>query len=498
MKNQWLLWHVFAWIAMVGCVSPPDPTPQLSSNAKPPSLTRLPTITDIASPTSPTHIADNTRLVTHREPIIAPADVAGSVNPDHLLFAGATSIDELVGFAIGNNPEIASARARAEAMMSRIPQARSLDDPMLTTTVFLEEIQTAAGPQELLVSLSQKFPWFGKLDARGEMAFHDAQVAYAELANVELGVVEQVKLAYLDLYFIDQSLRVYQDLEQRLQDVIAITRTRFETNAPTVGLESVLQAEVTLEKLYITVAELEQARIKAAARLRKALSLPRGTGLDIEPQLVESHLPLQMDSLLAMIEQCNPVLEARRQAIVRDEWSIDLAQRNYYPDVNVGFNWAEIGDRGLSAAANGRDAYSLMVGVNLPIYKRKLDAAVDEARFRMTQSSQQYDATWNAIRADIEKLHAAAVEHQRVLEILNTTVLQKAEQTFDLSIEAYRVDRIGFQQLIDNYEALLRFRIDRHFRVTSREQAIAQLERTLGCAVASSQPQLEPVPLPDH
>ncbi|MEX1028093.1 MAG: TolC family protein [Candidatus Paceibacterota bacterium] len=283
-------------------------------------------------------------------------------------------------------------------------------------------------------------------------------------------------------------------IEQRLKDVIDITRTRYETNAPTVGLESVLQAEVTLEKLNITVAELEQARIKAAARLSKALSLPRGTGLDIEPQLVESNLPLQIDSLLAMIEQCNPLLEARRQAIVRDEWSIDLAQRNYYPDVNFGFNWAEIGDRGLSAIANGRDAYSLTLGVNLPVYKRKLDAAVNEARFRTAQSSQQYDATWDAIRADIEKLHAVAVEHQRVLEILNTAILQKAEQTFDLSIEAYRVDRIGFQQLIDNYEALLRFRIDRHFRVTSREQAIAQLERALGCAVATSQPVLEPVP----
>ena len=97
----------------------------------------------------------------------------------------------------------------------------------------------------------------------------------------------------------------------------------------------------------------------------------------------------------------------------------------------------------------------------------------------------------------VEQAHARGVkqlvvgDHDVVLDLAQDAadrygieIIRKAEQAFDISIEAYRVDRIGFQQLIDNYENLLRFRVDRYLRITRREQAIAQLERAVGCAVA--------------
>jgi len=400
------------------------------------------------------------------------------------LFEGPTQIEQLVDYAVANNPEIAAARSKAQGLLWRVPQAQSLDDPMLSATAFLEPIQTAAGPQDFMLSVSQKFPWFGKLTARGEIAHHGAQVAFAELANVELGVVEQVKLAYYELYFVDQAIAIYRQLEPRIQDVIQSTQSRYDATDPKVGMETVLQAQVTLHKLQITLAELEQARLKAVARLAKALHVQEGMRLAVQPQLEQTTLPQQVESLVAMIEYCHPQLEAHREAIVRDDWSIDLANRNYWPDVNFGFNWNAMGSSGLSPVANGDDAFSLMVGVNLPIYKTKRDAAVQETQYRAWQSSQQYDATWDTLRAQVEQLYAQAVEHDRVLRILNDEIIRKAEQAFDISIEAYRVDRIGFQQLIDNYENLLRFQVDRYLRTTRREQANAQLERAVGCAVA--------------
>jgi outer membrane protein TolC len=424
-----------------------------------------------------------TRQVVYEDPLTPQSG--------NTLFSGPMPVEQLIAYAVTNNPEIAAARSRSEALLARVPQARSLEDPILATTVFLEEIQTAAGPQQLMLSLSQKFPWFGKRDARGEIACHNAQVAYAELANIELGVVEQVRLAYCDLYFIDQAIRLYRELHPSIEDVITITQARYETNSRQVGLESVLQAEVTLHKLQITLAELEQARLKALARLEKSLHVPDGLTLEVQPTLVPSDFPQHVDALVALLEQCQPQLEARRQAILRDNWSVALAEKNYFPDTNVGLNWYAIGGEGLSPVTNGRDACALMIGVNLPVYKAKRDAALREACFQSAQSAELYDASWDALRADVRRLHAEAVEHDRVLQILDESILRKSQQTFELSIEAYRVDRIGFQQLIDNYESLLRFRLDHHLRRVRREQAIAQLERAVGCAVAEIQPEAE-------
>lgn len=414
------------------------------------------------------------------------------------LFDGPTRLEALVEYAVANNPEIAAARSKAQGLLWREPQARSLDDPMLSATVFLESIQTAAGPQDFMLSVSQKLPWFGKRTTRGEIAYHDAQVAFAELANVELTVVEQVKLAYYELYFVDQAIAIYGQLKPRIEDVVRSTQSRYDATDPKVGMETVLQAQVTLHKLEITLAELEQARLKAVARLAKALHVPEGMRLAISPLVDQTTLPQQVETLVAMIEYCHPQLEAHREEFVRDDWSIELANTNYWPDVNFGFNWNAMGANGLSPVADGHDAFSLMAGINVPIYKAKRDAAVQEARHRAWQSSQRYDAALDKLRAQVEQMYAQAVEHDRVLQILNDEIIRKAQQAFDISIEAYRVDRIGFQQLIDNYENLLRFRVDRYLRITRREQAIAQLERAVGCAVAewNADPPEAPAELP--
>ena len=100
------------------------------------------------------------------------------------------------------------------------------------------------------------------------------------------------------------------------------------------------------------------------------------------------------------------------------------------------------------------------------------------------QSSQEYEAAWDALRAEVEQLYADVREQDEVLRILDEEILTKARQTFDLSIEAYRVGRIEFQQLIDNYDTLQRLQVEYFMRTAAREQAIARLERSVGCAIA--------------
>ena len=69
-----------------------------------------------------------------------------------------------------------------EALAYQVPVGASLQDPMLNATVQPEPVQTAAGQQELILSASQKFHWFGKLDMRASVAESQTGVARAHLA----------------------------------------------------------------------------------------------------------------------------------------------------------------------------------------------------------------------------------------------------------------------------------------------------------------------------
>ena len=249
------------------------------------------------------------------------------------------------------------------------------------------------------------------------------------------------------------------------------------------GLESVLQAEVELYELQTTLAKLEQATIRARAALARQLSLPMASVSGGVEDVPGTPVPLDAELLVAMLEACQPELAARRQEIAAGEDQIALARKNYFPDPTLGVSWYAIGSNGLSPIATGDDAVSLTIGANLPIYRSRLDAAVREARNNTAGAVRRFEATWDEARAEVQSLHATVSEQDRVIRLLDRDILPKAQQTLDLSIEAYRLGRIGFQQLIENYENLLRLRIERYRRWADRAQAVASLDRAIGCAV---------------
>ena len=400
-------------------------------------------------------------------------------------FQGPTAVDRLVAYALANNPEIQAARFHAQSRRARVPQARSLPDPSLVTTVFLEEVQTAAGPQQVAMSLSQKFPWFGKRAARSRVAYYDAMAAYARLASTELEVVEQVKRAYFDLYFAQNAIAETRRLEQPLEDVIAVARSQYETSAGKVGLESVFQAEVELAKLTTDLVRLEEGRRQARARLAGVMHLPSRTDVEAIDTVDRREVEQEVETLVGMADSYQPAFEASRREVARDRAALYLARREYWPDVTASLNWYEMGDGGLSPVANGRDAYAIGVGVNLPICRQRLDAAVREAENRLRATARRFDALRDQFRTEIETLHAQFREHHRTLQILEADVLPRAEETLRLTLESYRAGRADFQQLMDVYRTLLRYRVDLHRHLALSQQAVASLERAVGCAVTS-------------
>jgi outer membrane protein TolC len=171
--------------------------------------------------------------------------------------------------------------------------------------------------------------------------------------------------------------------------------------------------------------------------------------------------------------------------MARDRAAADLACREYWPDITASVNWYEMGTGGLSPVSNGRDAFSIGVGVNLPIYRQRLNAAVQEAEDKLCATARSYDAVSDRFQTEIEMLYAHYREHYRTLKILESEILPRAEETLKLALESYRAGRADFQQLMDVYRTLLRYRIDLHRHLALSAQALASLERAVGCVVTS-------------
>ncbi len=102
-----------------------------------------------------------------------------------------TYLDE----ALGSNPALRISFAQYRAALQRLPQVGSLPDPMFEfQKKFGSEVMLAT-METTMLSVSQTFPWFGKLSDSEKVAAKEAAIAGEQYEARKAEIVRQVKTA---------------------------------------------------------------------------------------------------------------------------------------------------------------------------------------------------------------------------------------------------------------------------------------------------------------
>ncbi len=391
---------------------------------------------------------------------------------------GPHPVDTYIRHALTQNPDIQAARKQVEATAFRVPQASSLQDPMLAVTTFPEPVQTAAGQQELLLNVSQKFPWFGKLRAQADVAEFNTNVARALLAAVELSVIEDVKRAYYELYFVQQSIRITEADRVLLVNLTKIADAKYRM--ATVSQQDVLRAQLEVSNLESELIRLRQELKSTQARLAGRLHISPDTPVLALGQLPAEQIPVDLQLLYAKAIEARPELHAYLAAIQRDQRAVERARLNYYPDPTLGVTWIDTATAGISPVANGRDAFLLGVGLNLPIYRTRIEAGVREAEAQTVADTRRYDSLKDRTQEQVKDLFVRVQSQRELLQLFREDIIPKADQTLRVSSSAYQQGEVDFLQLIDNWRQLLRFQITYERLQSQLRQTLASLERVVG------------------
>lgn len=405
---------------------------------------------------------------------------------------GPHPVGEYLAVALAQNPAIQAARHQVAAMAYRVPQAASLQDPMLNVTAFAEPVQTAAGAQRLSLGMTQKFPWRGKLATAAAMAEAETTAARARLAAAELDVVAQVKRAYYELYFVQTALRITTQDRQLLEDLTGVAESRYRTGD--VSQQDVLRSQLEVSNLDRDLIQLRQELISAQARLATLMHASPETPVRTLEELPPEQIPADLELLYQQAIHARPELHAQLAQTMRNRRNVQLAELAYYPDPMLGVTWIGTEASGLSMVANGRDPVLVGVGLNLPIYRKRLAAGVREAEAQVLAGARQYDALRDTTMQEVKDLFTRAKSQQEMADLFRAEILPRAEQTFRVSIRAYQVGDVSFLQLIDNWRQLLRFQLALHRVETQLRQTIATLERTVGGAMPVAQAETVPRP----
>lgn len=413
--------------------------------------------------------------------IVAAAE---AVSPVMTHLEGAHSLEDYIAHAISQNPEVQVARKQMESLAHLVPVAASLQDPNFAVTVQPKPVQTASGEQTLAMAINQKFPWFGKLEMRAGAAEEQTNIARAKLAAAELNTIEKVKRAYFELYFIQQSTKITEAEQQLLGEIRDVANTRYKTGQT--SQQDVLRADLEISGVETELIRLRQKLKSGQAALSRLLHIAPQTNVLALDEIPRHQMDLNLEALQEQAIAARPELHAQLAAIQRDRQAVQLARLNYKPDVTLGLNWINVSNSGVSPVANGDDAFMMSAGINMPIYRKRLDSQIRSAEAKVVATARQYDAIKDNTLEEVTDLFAKIESQKELLVLFEEDILPKARLTLEVSSRAYNVGEVDFLQLIDNWRQLLRYEISYRRQEASLQQTLAQLERVIGGVLVTS------------
>jgi cobalt-zinc-cadmium efflux system outer membrane protein len=394
------------------------------------------------------------------------------------------SLEDYLRFASLNNAELKSKFEQWKAALEQVPQAKALADPKFTYSYFIEEVETRTGPQQQKFGIMQVFPWFGKIQARTDVASANAQAAKQRYETTKLKLFRQVKVAFYEFAYLATAIDIAKHNLELLQHFEEVARTKYTT--ATAIHPDVIRAQVELAKLEDILKSLEQLREPIVAKLNSVLNRPIDAELVWPEKSRPENVPLDRKHIVQVLKRVNPELAELSWEIQAAKSSVELAKKKFYPDIGVGLDWIQTdGAVSPTVKGSGDDPLILMFSMNIPLWQNKYKAAEHQAKANVRKIQEQRTDTENKILSRVFEIIYDIEDSQRKTHLYGDVLVSKAQELVQASETAYKAGTIDFLSLIDAQRMLLKYELEYERAVTDNLQKIAELEMLIGTELSS-------------
>ena len=449
------------------------------------------------------------------------------------------SLPQYLEIAAKNNPAVLQKFTEYQIAIQRVPQAGSLSDPELSLGVFLKPMELVSGNQVADIRLMQMFPWFGVLrNAKDEMSLM-ANAKFELFRDAKLQVFYEVQQTWYELYKIRKDISISEKNIEILKTIERLALVRFKSGpmgsagtsssgagmssgsspVTTPGNQSGMQSMGGSQGKAVTVnsaqsesnmqpppmgsstggtglADLYRIRMEAGELenstallknqeqstvalfneyLNRLPDSPVFTDDIISPDSLGLSLIAASDSMLAK----NPMLSM----LEFEKQSVDARKKMVaamgYPMVGLGLNYSFINKNAMSESSmNGTDMIMPMVSVTLPIYRKKYNAMKNEAELMKTATSQNYEASVNALRTEYYNAVQMFRDAGRRMELYGNQ-FRLASQSFDLMLKSFSTSSSGLTDVLRVRQQMLDYEFMQVEAVADYNTAIAWLNRLM-------------------
>ena len=388
------------------------------------------------------------------------------------------TLKELVQEALKENPQIKAARGSWEAS-KRIPtKVSTLPDPTFMFGIRNVGSRYSVGSAEMSMlefSFTQRIPFPKKLSLLGRMAEREAEIMEEEYRGTLLSVIEKLKSAFYDYFYIKKSVETINKNIELLEKLEKTAQTRYEVG---IGVQQdVWKAQLEISKLVERLEILKQMEGTTRAIINSILNRPPSAPIGSPVDFDKTALSFSLDELFKMAEENSPELKKYKHFKEREEINMKYSKFQYLPDFSLNFGIEERGSLDRIWVAS--------IGIDIPLYFWGKTAGVKEAQWRVSSAEYSLQNVKEVLFAEITSAYLSATASERLLNLYKGEIIPRASAALEASIVSYSVGKVDFLTVVTNLITLLDYQLTYYQKLIEFEKAVARLEVLTGVQFAT-------------
>ena len=292
------------------------------------------------------------------------------------------------------------------------------------------------------------FPWFGTLKAQKNASTLLAESKYQAFLNSKNQLFYQVATVYYPLYELNKMKNIEQENIKILESYKNIANAKFQNG--TTGLVDVLRVDIMIKESQTNLEILNKQEPALKSWLNSILNRKYDEKIEMVQELNVIALPLGYRKESIATNPLLQELELKKQA---SEVGIEIARKQGLPNFGVGVEYVFMGS-GMNN--EGKDMIMPMLTVSLPIFRKKYNAAVSEAKLMQESYSLQKEASENKLNGTYYKL-VFELEKERDLLKLYEGQVTTLSKSLNLLFSYYSNSNKDFEEVLRMQQELLKY-----------------------------------------
>lgn len=369
------------------------------------------------------------------------------------------SLDSLLQKVARNNPELKALELEYEAELEKAGQVNQLPNPEIGLGIPVSGPETRLGPQVLLVSASQMFPWFGTLQSKEDVVVSMSKAKYERIAAIKLNLFYELKEAYYQLYMLGEKEKIISEYVEIYQSLENVSLAKVESGQSTIA--DVLRIQLKLQSFEQDLKILDNTKNIFIARINAL------TNQDFETRIIPSDsLPefapmnFNMEQYKQKIRENHPLITKINQEMEASKGRQTINNNMGKPSFGLGLDYSMVNERtDAFPVDNGKDILIPKLKVSIPLYRQSFRSKNQEETLR--QSALEYDKEKLVDRMISSVIQNKTAYDNAYYEIMfNYQQIKTTEMAYNVLLTKYSSSGKGFDDLLQIQNQLLKFQLN--------------------------------------